>query len=88
MRRSLVRAQVGPLNLKNMKKIKDFLKSFVAVVIVMLGCYLTSFYIRHEISFTSVFSGIIGFLIIFPAIKKWEKLLWGADAKEEQLNAK
>jgi len=66
-----------------MEKIKDFFKSFVAVLIVMLGCYLTSFYIRHEISFTSVFSGIIGFLIIFPAIKKWEKLLWGTDANQE-----
>jgi L-lactate permease len=66
-----------------MKKIKDFFKSFVAVLIVMLGCYLTSFYIRNEISFTSVFSGIIGFLIIFPAIKKWEKLLWGTDANQE-----
>jgi hypothetical protein len=51
-----------------MKKIKEFLKSFVAVVIV--------------------FSGIIGFLIIFPAIKKWENLLWGTDAKEDQINAK
>jgi L-lactate permease len=66
-----------------MEKIKDFFKSFVAVLIVMLGCYLTSFYIRHEISFTSVFSGIIGFLIILPAIKKWEKLLWGTDANQE-----
>ena len=83
MRRSLVRIQVGPLNLKNMKKIKDFLKSFVAVLIVMLGCYLTSFYILHEISFTSVFVGIIGFLIIFPAIKKWEQVLWGTNAKQD-----
>jgi L-lactate permease len=66
-----------------MKKIKDLFKSFIAVAIVMLGCYLTSFYIRHEISFTSVFSGIIGFLIIFPAIKKWEKLLWGTDANQK-----
>jgi hypothetical protein len=44
--------------------------------------------VKNEVSFTSVFSGIIGFLIIFPAIKKWENLLWGTDAKEDQINAK
>ncbi len=66
-----------------MKKIKDFFKSFVAVTIVMLGAYLLTFYMKNEISFTSVFSGIIGFLIIFPAIKKWEKTLWGTDANQE-----
>jgi L-lactate permease len=73
----MVRAHVGPLNLKNMKKIKDFFKSFIAVAIVMLGSYLISFYLRNEVSFTSVFCGIIGFLIIFPAIKKWEETIWG-----------
>ena len=73
----MVRANVGPLNLKNMKKIKDFFKSFIAVAIVMLGSYLISFYLRNEVSFTSVFCGIIGFLIIFPAIKKWEETIWG-----------
>jgi len=66
---------VGPLNLKNMKKIKDFFKSLVAVMIVMLGAYLTGFYLKNEVSFTSVFCGIIGFLILFPAIKKWEETL-------------
>ena len=60
-----------------MEKIKDLLKSFVAVAIFMLGCYLTSFYLRNEVSFTSVLCGIIGFLIIFPAIKRWEETLWG-----------
>ena len=73
----MVRAHVGPLNLKNMKKIKDFFKSFIAVAIVMLGSYLISFYLRNEVSLTSVFCGIIGFLIIFPAIKKWEETIWG-----------
>jgi hypothetical protein len=54
----------------------------------MLGAYLLTFYMKNEFSFTSVFAGIIGFLIIFPAIKKWEQTLWGADAKEDQINAK
>lgn len=66
-----------------MKSIKNFLKSFTAVLIVMLGVYLSSFYLRNEISFTSIFCGIIGFFIIFPAITKWEKTLWGDNANEE-----
>ena len=66
-----------------MQKIKNFLKSFVAVLIVMLGSYLTAFYLKNEFSFTSVICGIIGFLILFPAIKKWEKTLWGSDANQE-----
>jgi len=77
---------VGPLNLKNMKKIKEFFKSFIAVAIVMFGAYLTSFYLRNEVSFTSVFCGIIGFLIIFPAIKKWEETLWGKKDTDANLN--
>jgi hypothetical protein len=65
-----------------MEKIKDLLKSFVAVAIVMLGSYLISFYLRNEVSFTSVFCGIIGFLIIFPAIKRWEETLWGKNGTD------
>ena len=66
-----------------MKKIKNFLKSFTAIVIVMLGAYLTGFYLKNEISFTSVFCGIIGFLVLFPAIKKWEETLWGTNANKD-----
>lgn len=49
----------------------------------MLGSYLTGFYLKNEFSFTSVICGIIGFLILFPAIKKWEETLWGTDANQE-----
>jgi hypothetical protein len=66
-----------------MNKVKNFFKSFIAVLIVMLGSYLTSFYMKNEISFTSVFCGIVGFFIVFPAIKKWEETLWGSDANQE-----
>ena len=68
---------MGPLKLKNMKKIVDLLKTFVAILIVMLGAYFTNFYLSNKISFTSVFIGIIGFFILFPAIKKWEETIWG-----------
>ena len=60
-----------------MKKTINFLKSVVSVSIVMFGVYLMSFYINNEISFTSVFVGIIGLLILFPAILRWDKTIWG-----------
>jgi hypothetical protein len=66
-----------------MKRIKSFFKSFVSVLIVMLGAYLTGFYLRNEFSFTSVTCGIIGFFILFPAIKKLNETLWGSDANQE-----
>jgi len=62
-----------------MEKIKKFFKSFVSVVTVMIGAYFLGFYINNEISFTSVFVGIIGMLILFPAIKKWNKTYWGSE---------
>ena len=62
-----------------MKKVKDFFKSFVSVIIVMIGAALTNTYISESISFKSVISGIVGFLILFPAIKKWDNTLWGDD---------
>ena len=79
----MVRSHVGPLKTKNMQKVKEFFKSFISVVIVMLGAYLTGFYLRNEFNFVSVFCGIVGFFILFPAIKKWEKTLWGSDANQE-----
>lgn len=70
---------MGPLNLKIMGKIKKFFKSFLSVATVMLGAYLLGFYINNEISFTSVFVGIIGMIILFPAVKKWNKTYWGSE---------
>ena len=63
-----------------MKKIVDLLKSFVAVLIVMTGTVLLNFYITHRFSILSIILGIIGFAILFPAVKKWEKTLWGENA--------
>ena len=60
-----------------MKRTLNFLKGFTTLAIVMFGAYLLSFYIQNGISFTSVFCGIIGFLILFPAINEWDKTLWG-----------
>ena len=60
-----------------MKKVKKATKSFISLLIVMLGAYLMSFFIQNETSFTSVFCGIMGFIIISPAFEKWEEVLWG-----------
>ena len=69
------------LILKYMKKMLNLLKSFVSVVIVMLGAFLTHFYLSNEISFISIMSGVLGITILFPAIKKWSQTLWGDDFK-------
>ncbi len=79
----MVRAQVGPLKFKNMQKIKSFFKSFISVMIVMLGVYLTTFYLKNDLSFTSVICGIIGFLILVPAVNKWDETLWGTNDGNE-----
>ncbi len=70
---------MGPHKLKIMNKVKKFFKSFLSVITVMLGAYLLGFYINNEISFTSVFVGIIGMMILYPAIKKWNKTYWGSE---------
>lgn len=64
-----------------MKKMLNILKNFVSVVIVMLGAFLTHFYLSNEISVVSILVGIVGFIILFPAIKKWNQTLWGDDIK-------
>lgn len=61
----------------------SLLKSMVSVLIVMLGVYFYSFYLRNELSITSIFLGILGFFILFPAIKKWDELLWGKNEKDK-----
>ena len=62
-----------------MKKVKDFFKTFISVIIVMIGASLTNTYLSESFSFKSVMFGIVGFLILYPAIKKWNNTLWGDD---------
>ena len=63
-----------------MNKIKEIFKSFVAVLVVMIGVLCLNFYITHHLSIVSILIGGLGFFILFPAIKKWEKNIWGDDA--------
>jgi hypothetical protein len=74
---------VGPLKFKNMQKVKDFLRSFVAILITMIGVYFFHFYMVNGISIVSIILGILGFLILHPAVKKWESILGKPDANEE-----
>ncbi len=52
-------------------------------MIVMLGVYLTTFYLKNELSFTSVICGIIGFFILIPAVNKWDETLWKSNNGKE-----
>lgn len=45
----------------------------------MIGASLTNTYLSESFSFKSVVFGIVGFLILYPAIKKWDNTLWGDD---------
>jgi hypothetical protein len=38
----------------------------------MLGGYLLSLYAQKEISLVTIGLGILGFLIVYPAIERWE----------------
>ena len=64
-------------------KIKGAFKTFIASLIVMLGVSLMSFYIKSEFGIVSFLVGMLGFFILFPAIKKWETIIWGEDAKQK-----
>ena len=57
--------------------ILNFLMSFISIIVVMIGAYFLSFYVINEISFTSIILGVIGILIIYPAIDKWENYFKG-----------
>jgi hypothetical protein len=63
-----------------MKKIKELLKLFVAVLVVMIGVICLNFYMTHTIGIVSILVGGLGFFILYPAVKKWEKTIWGEDS--------
>ena len=49
----------------------------MSIIVVIIGAYFLSFYVINEISFTSIILGVIGILIIYPAIDKWESYFKG-----------
>jgi len=55
-----------------MNKILGLFIGTIATIIVMLGGYLLSLYAQKEISLVTIGLGILGFLIVYPAIERWE----------------
>ena len=66
-----------------MEKVKKFFKSFISTFIVMIGVFLLNFYLTHGIGIVSIIVGIIGYLILQPAVSKWNNILWGDDTSEK-----
>ena len=66
-----------------MQKLKDFLKGFVATLIVMLGVFFFNFYMTHQFGFVSLIVGLCGFFILYPAVKRWENILSGKNANQD-----
>lgn len=60
-----------------MKRIASLFRGFVSVLMVMVGVYLMNFYVTNELSILSVLLGIVGFIILHPAVKKWDEIFWG-----------
>ena len=66
-----------------MKKIKSFLLSLVATLIVILGVCFFNFYLTHSFGIVSLAVGLCGFFLLFPAIKEWEDILSGKNANRD-----
>ena len=65
------------------KKVKNFFKSFISTFIVMIGVFLLNFYLTHGVGIVSIIVGIIGYLILHPAVSKWNNILWGDDTSKK-----
>jgi hypothetical protein len=66
-----------------MEKVKNFFKSFISTFIVMIGVFLLNFYLTHGVGIVSIIVGIIGYLILHPAVSKWNNILWGDDTSKK-----
>jgi len=58
-----------------MNKVLDFFKEILATIFVMLGVALISFYVTNPLGILSFILGLLGFFILYPAIKKWKEFL-------------
>jgi hypothetical protein len=53
----------------------NFLKGVISTVFVMIGCFLVTFYMKEPFSIVSLFCGLLGFFILYPAVDKWKETL-------------
>lgn len=58
-----------------MSKIKNLFITFLATVIVIVGCILMNYFLTHEVSFVTLIYGIISMLILWVSIDSWDKKL-------------
>jgi len=56
-----------------MKIIKNIISIVLTIFIVSLGSYCLTYYSTSEITLKSAFSGILGIILLLPALNKWEE---------------
>jgi hypothetical protein len=61
--------------IKNMKKIKEIVFEIVAAAIVAFGVGMLTLYLVEVFSFLSLFAGLVGYLIIRPAVTYYKELI-------------
>jgi hypothetical protein len=58
--------------------IEKFVKysiSFIAYLIVFLGIYFVSIFLKSEFTILSVLLGLLGLFILYPALNAWRERL-------------
>ncbi len=58
-----------------MKKIKEIAFEFAAAAIVAFGVGMLTLYLVEVFSFLSLFAGLVGYLIIHPAVTYYKELI-------------
>ena len=55
-------------------KMKKYLKTFAAVLMVFAGSLAVSYYITNPISYSAMFVGLGGVVILYPAVIGYVKM--------------
>ena len=58
-----------------MKRIKDISIMFASAIIVCVGVTLVALYLSEKPSFSSILLGMMGFIILSPAIEYYKDLI-------------
>lgn len=58
-----------------LKLILNFIITFMTSLFVLIGAFLVSYYMYNEITYFSIFLGLIGSIVLFPAFRHWENYL-------------
>ena len=58
-----------------MNKLRRFSKGIVAALIMVVGVYFVKIYLTEPFGLSTLVTGGIGFLILYPAFEKWEEIL-------------